>query len=167
MQLVADTLATTGLEPSLLELELTESGLLEDIQRTTATLNGLRRLGVKVSIDDFGIGYSSLAYVRNFPIDRLKIDRSFISNLTANSRDEAIVSAIGILGSSLGVKVIAEGVETQQQLECLRSHRCDEAQGYLFSRPVPADELELILHEWPTFLPSDGFQSVRGSFARS
>lgn len=165
VHLVADTLQATGLEPHLLELELTESGLLEDVQRTTATLHGLRSLGVKVSIDDFGVGYSSLAYVRNFPIDRLKIDRSFISNLTPNSRDEAIVRAIRSLGSSLSVKVIAEGVETLQQLECLRAYDCDEAQGYLFSRPVPADELEFMLHKWPTFLPSEPARSTRGSVA--
>jgi EAL domain-containing protein (putative c-di-GMP-specific phosphodiesterase class I) len=154
VQLVADTLHATGLDPDYLELELTESSLLNDIQQTTATLESLKKLGVKISVDDFGVGYSSLTYVKNFPIDRLKIDRSFISNLTTNSRDEAIVRAIGTLAANLGVKVIAEGVETQQQLECLRAQQCDEVQGYLLGRPIPPAGFEVILKEWPVFLPS-------------
>ncbi|NBJ11132.1 GGDEF/EAL domain-containing response regulator [Microvirga arsenatis] len=145
VQLVADTLAKTGLEPDQLELELTESSLLDDIGRTTETLNRLKKLGVKVSVDDFGIGYSSLTYVKNFPVDRLKIDRSFISSLTTNSRDDAIVRAISGLAGSLGVKMIAEGVETPQQLEWLKAIGCHEAQGYLFSRPVPAKDFEDLL----------------------
>lgn len=161
VHLVADTLDATGLEPDQLELELTESGLLDDVQRTTATLHGLKNLGVKVSVDDFGVGYSSLSYVKNFPIDRLKIDRSFISNLTTNSREEAIVRAIGSLAASLGVRVIAEGVETPQQLECLRAQRCDEAQGYLISRPVPAREFAALLQNWTRSLSADGARLCR------
>jgi diguanylate cyclase (GGDEF)-like protein/PAS domain S-box-containing protein len=155
VQVVADTLAATGLASELLELELTESSLLDDVQQTTSTLLRLKKLGVKVSVDDFGVGYSSLSYIKNFPIDRLKIDRSFISNLTTNSRDQAIVRAIGTLAASLGVKVIAEGVETAQQLECIRAQQCDEAQGYLFGRPMPACEFEAVAQNWARLLPAE------------
>jgi diguanylate cyclase (GGDEF)-like protein/PAS domain S-box-containing protein len=155
VQLVAHTLATTGLAPELLELELTETSLLDDVQQTVATLQGLKELGVTVSVDDFGVGYSSLSYIKNFPIDRLKIDRSFISNVTSSNRDQAIVRAIRTLAASLGVKVIAEGVETPHQLQCLRAQQCDEAQGYLFGRPMPSCEFEAAVQGWAGFLPAE------------
>ncbi len=152
VQLVRQTLGSTGLDPSRLELELTESGLLEDSERTMSILRNLRDLGVRIAIDDFGVGFSSLSYVKNFPVDTLKVDRSFISNLTADSRDEAIVKAIITLATSLGLKVIAEGVETAQQLGCLSNHPCDEVQGYLFSPPVPSAAFERLLREQSRFL---------------
>lgn len=151
VQLVSEALSATGIEPELLELELTESSLLTDIGRTKTILGGLKDLGVRVAIDDFGVGYSSLSYVKNFPVDTLKIDRSFISNLAADTRDRAIVQAIIALAASLGFKVIAEGIENAQQLTCLRNYACDEAQGYLFSRPVTCDEFETLLREQPQF----------------
>jgi len=143
--LVSETLRATGLNPNYLELELTERSLLKDTTRTKAILTELRDLGVRIAIDDFGVGFSSLSYVKNFPVDTLKIDRSFIANITSDSRDEAIVKAIVALAASLGLKVIAEGIESVQQLKCLRSHSCTEAQGYFFSRPVPAEAFEILL----------------------
>jgi diguanylate cyclase (GGDEF)-like protein/PAS domain S-box-containing protein len=152
VQLVSETLRVTGLDPKYLELELTERSLLRDTDRTKTILGSLRDLGVRIAIDDFGVGFSSLSYVKNFPVDTLKIDRSFIANLTADSRDEAIVKAIIALAAGLGLKVIAEGIETVQQLKCLYGQSCAEAQGYLFSRPVPAGSFETLLREPPRFL---------------
>ncbi|WP_428392033.1 EAL domain-containing protein [Lichenicoccus sp.] len=142
---VTDVLAQTGLDPARLELELTEGDLVEDPQAAAAVLLALRSLGVKIAIDDFGMGYSSLAYVKNFPVDRLKIDRAFVRDLGTVSPDAAIVRAIVALGHSLGMSVMAEGVETVTQLSLLMVEGCDEIQGYYFSRPVPAGELEDIL----------------------
>ena len=120
-------------------------------------LRSLKKLGVRVAIDDFGVGFSSLSYLKNFDVDTLKIDRSFISSLLAGSRDEAIVRAIISLAESLELKVVAEGVETNPQLACLLSHACDEAQGYLFSRPVPSDIFEALLKDHPRYLlPKQG-----------
>lgn len=129
----------------MLELELTESLLLKDVNETASLLNELRRMGVRLSIDDFGGGYLCLNHLKHLPIDSLKIDQSFISNLSANGDDAAIVNAIITLGHGLGMSVIAEGVETVEQLVCLQSMGCDEVQGYLFSRPVPAAEMTLLL----------------------
>jgi diguanylate cyclase (GGDEF)-like protein/PAS domain S-box-containing protein len=153
VRLVSETLRATGLDPEYLELELTESGLLTDIERTKAILGRIKDLGVRIAIDDFGVGFSSLSYVKNFPVDTLKIDRSFISSLTADSRDKAIVQTIIALGATLDLKVIAEGVESVQQLACLRDHDCDEVQGYLFSQPVPPSAFENLLRKKRLFAP--------------
>lgn len=152
VQLVEDTLRATDLHPESLELELTEGSLLKDVERTKQVLQRLKKLGVRVAIDDFGVGFSSLSYLKNFAVDTLKIDRSFISSLLAGSRDEAIVRAIISLAQSLELKVVAEGVETSSQLACLLNHDCDEAQGYLFSRPIPSDVFESLLKDNPRFL---------------
>jgi EAL domain-containing protein (putative c-di-GMP-specific phosphodiesterase class I) len=152
VQLVEDTLRVTGLNPGSLELELTEGSLLRDVERTKQVLQDLKKLGVGVAIDDFGVGFSSLSYLKNFAVDTLKIDRSFISNLLAGSRDEAIVRAIISLAQSLELRVVAEGIETNPQLSCLLHHSCDEAQGYLFSRPVPSDAFEALLKDDPRYL---------------
>jgi diguanylate cyclase (GGDEF)-like protein/PAS domain S-box-containing protein len=152
VQLVEDSLRRTSLDPSSLELELTEGSLLKDVERTKQVLRNLKRLGVRVAIDDFGVGFSSLSYLKNFAVDTLKIDRSFISSLLAGSRDEAIVKAIISLAQSLELRVVAEGVETNPQLACLLSHSCDEAQGYLFGRPVPSSVFEALLRENPRHL---------------
>jgi diguanylate cyclase (GGDEF)-like protein len=135
--LVARLLAETGIDPGLLELELTESLLMQDPEDTIRTLRQLERYGVRLSVDDFGTGYSSLAYLRRFPIDALKIDRAFLSDASSSPEDMAITLAIINLGRSLGLKVVAEGVETAAQLEFLRAHGCDEMQGFLFSEPQP------------------------------
>lgn len=130
-----------------LELELTESLLMKNVDGTMVTLNKLHEMGVRLSIDDFGTGYSSLSYLKKFPIHSLKIDQSFVRDISTSKDDAAIVSAIVAMGHSLGLKVIAEGVETRAQLNYLRKIKCDEMQGYLFSRPVPSHEMSRLLHD--------------------
>lgn len=142
---VAEALQRHGVPPELLELELTESILIVDIDETLRRLDALSRIGVSMSIDDFGTGYSSFAYLKRFPIKRLKIDRSFIIDLPGNAEDEAIIRAIVQLGKALDIAVICEGVETEQQSDLLRRHGCDEAQGYYFSPPVPAERFAELL----------------------
>ncbi len=145
LDLVTETLAMTGLDATLLELELTEGDLVEDLDAAAGMLASLRQLGVAIAIDDFGMGYSSLNYVKSFPVDRLKIDQSFVRDLETESQDATIVHAIITLGHSLGLSIVAEGVETVGQLTMLMSDGCDEIQGYYFSEPLPRGELEEIL----------------------
>lgn len=134
-------LKETGLPPGLLELEITESAMMENLEKAVATLQGLAALGVNVAIDDFGTGYSSLGYLKRFPIGALKIDQSFVRHIPSNIDDTAIAMSIISLGKTLSLKVVAEGVETQEQLTVLRNYQCDEAQGYLFSQPVDAERM--------------------------
>ncbi len=145
VETIERTLAETGLEPKYLEIEVTESLVMENAEDFVARLNALKALGVEISVDDFGTGYSSLNYLKRFPVDRLKIDQSFVRDITADRDDATIVKAIVRLGHSLGLRVTAEGVETGEQLEFLRACRCDQAQGFFFSRPLPANELEPLL----------------------
>jgi diguanylate cyclase (GGDEF)-like protein/PAS domain S-box-containing protein len=145
-QVVFATLASAGLPAARLELEITESILLADSETNLATLRSLRALGVGISMDDFGTGYSSLGYLRSFPFDKIKIDRSFISELGESGDCLAIIQAIINLGSNLGIPTLAEGVETKKQLEWLRQTGCTEIQGYLFSWPVPASEIAGLLN---------------------
>jgi EAL domain-containing protein (putative c-di-GMP-specific phosphodiesterase class I) len=142
---VLAVLADSGLAPELLCVEITESALVEDSAATLGTLNRLKELGVTLALDDFGTGYSSLTYVRRFPIDTLKIDRSFIDGIVGSSEDEAIVTAVLSMGRALGVHVVAEGVETEAQADRLRVLGCKLAQGYLFSRPVTPDAVRELL----------------------
>lgn len=135
----------SGLDPTFLELELTEGVLMKHAESAASILKALRAKGVQVAVDDFGTGYSSLSYLRRFPIDALKIDRSFISQITAVGDDTRIVTAVISMARSLNLRVVAEGVETPEQLDYLRSHECDEAQGYYFSRPVPAHAVAELL----------------------
>lgn len=149
VSLVRQVLEETGLAPQWLELELTESQLLDSVEHIIATFQQLRDLGVKLAIDDFGTGYSSLSYLRRFPVDYVKIDRAFISGLGDGTEDAAIIQAIISMAHSLGLKVVAEGVENQSQLEFLRSHGCDEVQGYLISRPIEATAMAgILLHSF-------------------
>lgn len=134
-------LARTGIPPASLELEITEGAVMEHTEAAIELLHALRALGLKLSIDDFGTGYSSLAYLKRFPIDKLKVDRSFVSQLRPHSQDAAIVQAVIGLGHTLGIKVIAEGVETVQQREWLKRLSCDEIQGYFYSRPLAEPQL--------------------------
>jgi diguanylate cyclase (GGDEF)-like protein len=138
--LVAKILADTGLEPWRLDLELTESTVMEDTESVVGDLEQLHQLGVSISIDDFGTGYSSLTYVKNFPVNRLKIDQCFIRGLPTDPSDAAIVRAIVSLGHSLELGVVAEGVESAEQLAQLKTEGCDEVQGYYFGKPMPAAE---------------------------
>jgi diguanylate cyclase len=133
-------LAETGQDPRFLEFELTESVLMKRAESAASVLQKLRARGIRVAVDDFGTGYSSLSYLRKFPIDALKIDQSFVRQITTTPDDTAIVAAVIAMGRSLKLRVIAEGVETREELEFLQALQCDEAQGYYFSRPVVADE---------------------------
>jgi diguanylate cyclase (GGDEF)-like protein len=145
VSLVRQMLEDTGLAPNLLELELTESQLLDSVEHIISTFQQLHALGVKLAIDDFGTGYSSLSYLKRLPVDYLKIDQAFIRGLHRGSQDAAITQAIITLSKSLGMKVVAEGVETAEQLAFLREHGCDEVQGYLISRPLPEQEFRQML----------------------
>jgi diguanylate cyclase (GGDEF)-like protein len=142
---VRRALESSGLDPRHLELELTESMFIENTARSIEIMQALKALGVSLSIDDFGSGYSSLAYLKQFPVDYLKIDRSFIRDLATNSKDAAITAAISALAHSLNLRLVAEGVENQAQVDYLESLGCHELQGFLFGRPVSAQELETSL----------------------
>ncbi|MCX7139838.1 MAG: EAL domain-containing protein [Proteobacteria bacterium] len=152
-QLVETILAETGLSPNLLELEVTESVIMHDAQQVIASLEAFREMGVRLSVDDFGTGYSSLSYLKRFPVDRLKIDQSFVRDLSTDADDVAIAQAIITLGHTLNLLVIAEGVETPEQLAFLRKYQCDEMQGYLFGKPMPAEEFGKLLESGRTLAP--------------
>jgi diguanylate cyclase (GGDEF)-like protein/PAS domain S-box-containing protein len=149
---VRTVLRETGLEPRYLELELTETFLMQDSNSTAIVLETLKDMGVQLALDDFGTGYSSLSYMKRFPIDTLKIDRSFVRNLTTDADDASIVSAVINMGSSLNMLVVAEGVETREQLALLREQECPEAQGYYFSHPVVADSIPILLERGRSLL---------------
>jgi EAL domain-containing protein (putative c-di-GMP-specific phosphodiesterase class I) len=142
---VAGALERSGLPPHLLELELTESTLLQDVDNNLETVRQLKALGVRLSIDDFGTGYSSLSYLKRFAVDRLKIDRSFVRDVNTDADSAAIVRAVIQLARSLRLGIVAEGVETEAQLTFLQEEGCQEVQGYWFSRPLPAAELRTFL----------------------
>jgi EAL domain-containing protein (putative c-di-GMP-specific phosphodiesterase class I) len=129
----------------MLELELTESLMMTGAEQNIALLEDLRGMGLKLSIDDFGTGYSSLAYLKRFPIDKVKIDQAFVRDVAKDRDDEAIIEAIIALAHALNLTTIAEGVETEEQLEFLKKHGCDEIQGYLFCRPQAAEAIEKLL----------------------
>jgi diguanylate cyclase (GGDEF)-like protein/PAS domain S-box-containing protein len=145
LSIVMDTLKQSGLSPKRLELEITETLLLEKSSQVLASLHALRALGVRVSMDDFGTGYSSLSYLRSFPFDKIKVDQSFVRDLDANRDAQAIIRSIASLGMGLGVTITAEGVETEAELSCLRAEGCHEGQGFLFSRARPNAEVLLLL----------------------
>lgn len=145
---VVSALAASGLDPDRLELEITESVMLEKSAVNIETLQSLRELGVRIAMDDFGTGYSSLSYLRSFPFDKIKIDQSFIRDLGKDRESRAIVDAITSLGSSFGITITAEGVETQEQFEQLSSNGCMEVQGRLFSMPVPATEVAQLFRDF-------------------
>jgi EAL domain-containing protein (putative c-di-GMP-specific phosphodiesterase class I) len=138
-------LRDTALDPRFLELELTESVLMKHAESTESILKTLRSRGVQIAVDDFGTGYSSLSYLRKFPIDALKIDQSFVRQITTAPAETTIVTAMISMGRSLKLRVVAEGVETQAEMAFLQAHQCDEAQGYYFSRPVPAHQFAGLL----------------------
>jgi EAL domain-containing protein (putative c-di-GMP-specific phosphodiesterase class I) len=142
---IAAALRDSGLDPALLEVELTESMLMQGVDETLATLSKLKDMGVRLAIDDFGTGYSSLSYLKRFPLDALKIDRSFVKDLPRDAEDAAITKAIIAMAHSLKLEVVAEGVESAEQLAFLQQHGCDLVQGFLFSRPVSAADLSALL----------------------
>ncbi len=137
-------LLDTNFPAERLEIEITESFLLIDHQLAVDTLNQIRELGIEISLDDFGTGYSSLSYLKGLPISKLKIDRSFICDVPDENDSNAIVQAIIVMGETLSLKIVAEGVENGDQVEYLRSHGCEYGQGYVFSKPVTADQLALL-----------------------
>jgi EAL domain-containing protein (putative c-di-GMP-specific phosphodiesterase class I) len=138
-------LSDSGLAPECLEIEVTESLMMADVEVALDTMHALKSMGIGLSIDDFGTGYSSLSYLKRFPVDVLKIDRSFVHDLAAGEEDAAMVDAIISLARGLHMRVIAEGVETPAQLAYLREQGCDEVQGFLYSRALPVPEVEQIL----------------------
>jgi EAL domain-containing protein (putative c-di-GMP-specific phosphodiesterase class I) len=142
---VRKALGDPGNDGGGVDLEITESLLMTDVDESIRKLRTLRDMGLRIALDDFGTGYSSLAYLSKLPLDTLKIDRGFVHDMTANADNTSIISTIISLAQGLRLKVVAEGVETEQQAQLLRLLRCDEAQGYLFSRPVSADEIYPLL----------------------
>ena len=152
--LIADTLRATGLDAACLELELTESLVMDEVERAIATMGEIKAMGVQLAIDDFGTGYSSLAYLKRFPVDVLKIDQSFVRDIETDAGSAAMVGAIVSLAHDLGMRVIAEGVETAPQRDFLHARGCDEVQGYLISRPLPAAEFERMLEGRRAPLPA-------------
>lgn len=144
-EIVKNILDESGLEPRYLELEFTESAIMQNVKKTIEIMKQFKEIGLHLSIDDFGTGYSSLSYLKQFPVDKLKIDQSFVNNIAHDPNDAAIVQAIIALARTLGMTTIAEGVETEAQLGYLRSVHCKEMQGYLYSRPLPAAEFSALL----------------------
>jgi EAL domain-containing protein (putative c-di-GMP-specific phosphodiesterase class I) len=147
IELIARVLQATGVKPHHLELELTESIIMQNADFTTNVLMQLQAMGVKVAIDDFGTGYSSLSYLKHFPVNTLKIDRCFIQDVTSDRHDATITLAIIDLAHSLALEVVAEGVETAEQIQFLKEHGCDHMQGYFFSPALPATEFEKMLSD--------------------
>lgn len=143
--IIRDIIELTGIDPAYLNIEITESVIMRNVDSAVRALFDIKDMGVRVSIDDFGTGYSSLSYLKRFPIDAVKIDRSFIKDITENPDDSAIASAVLGMSHAMNLTVVAEGVETQEQLEHLAALGCDEMQGYLISKPVPAEEFEKYL----------------------
>jgi EAL domain-containing protein (putative c-di-GMP-specific phosphodiesterase class I) len=142
---VRAALDETGMPPELLELEVTESSVMHNIERAVQVLTALKAMGVRLAIDDFGTGYSSLSQLKRFPIDTLKVDRSFIREIPDDPEDRAIAEAIIAMGRTLSLTVVAEGVETHEQQEFLRRHGCDQMQGFYFSKPIAAEEFAELL----------------------
>lgn len=164
---VSAALAESGLPAANLELEITESMVMSDAEDAIETLRRLKAMGLSLSMDDFGTGYSSLSYLKRFPLDALKIDQGFVRDLTTDAEDRSIVAAIISLARSLGLRVVAEGVETGDHLDHLATEGCDFVQGYLISRPLPGDQAAAFLHHnangWqPVPLPHDagGFREA-------
>lgn len=146
---IATVLKDTGMAPSLLEIEITEGMLVHNPERAIQLLTAMKKMGIRLAIDDFGTGYSSLSRIKNFPIDTLKVDRSFILDIATNSEDQAIARAIIAMGKTLSLTIVVEGVETIEQENFLREHACDEMQGYYFSKPVTAEEFTTLLSAHP------------------
>ena len=148
VSIVADALERSGLDPGALTLEITETTLMSNAEETAARLAQAKQLGVRVAIDDFGTGYSSLAYLQRFPVDALKIDRSFISRMGQDPEGETLIRTLVQLGKSLSIETLAEGIEQSSELSLLREEHCDTGQGFLFARPLDVDACEPFLQEW-------------------
>jgi EAL domain-containing protein (putative c-di-GMP-specific phosphodiesterase class I) len=143
---IAAILAETGMDARLLELEIAESLLIRDVEKTIRILTALKSMGIRLAVDDFGAGYSSLATLQQFPLDTIKIDSSFIRDIASVVAESKLTDAVIAMGRSLSLTVVAQGVETRHQAEFLREHACDELQGFYFNRPLPADQFGQLLH---------------------
>ena len=148
LESLADILEETQMRPGELELELTERGVMQHDQKTLDVLREVQRMGVRLAVDDFGTGHTTFHYLKHFPLDTLKIDKSFTQGIASDTKDAAITQALLVMAHRLHLNVVAEGVETEAQMSFLGNHRCDEVQGYLFSRPLPADELLHVLEQY-------------------
>ena len=146
---MSEILQETGLDAARLELEITESGIIADQQHALHIIRQLKKLGVKIAMDDYGTGYSSLSTLQNFPFDKIKIDRAFIDGVTSNRQSAAIVRSTIILAQSLDIPVLAEGVENEEHMDFLRSEGCLQVQGYLFGRPMPLSEIDHVVNAVP------------------
>jgi len=152
LQDIDEALAASGMSPVLLQLEVTESMVMRNVSRAVKVLDAIQNRGIRLAIDDFGTGYSSMSLMKQFPIDTIKIDRSFVRDLPDDSEDKAITQAIISMGKALGMTIVAEGVETAEQEAFLRDHACDEMQGFLFSKPVPSQQLAELLRSAPLLI---------------
>jgi EAL domain-containing protein (putative c-di-GMP-specific phosphodiesterase class I) len=157
------SLRESGMPARLLQLEVTESMVMQNVDRAVRVLDAIQSRGVRLAIDDFGTGYSSMSLMKQFPIDTIKIDRSFVRELEANGEDRAIANAIISMGKALGLTVVAEGVETRGQDEFLSASMCDELQGYLFSKPVAPDAIKAMFMQSPPLQPELDFVPVRSA----
>jgi EAL domain-containing protein (putative c-di-GMP-specific phosphodiesterase class I) len=152
---VKHSLHQSGLDPNNLTIEVTETTLMRNVEETAARLNEIKNLGVRIAIDDFGTGYSSLAHLQKFPVDALKIDRSFISGLADNREGQTLIHTLVQLGKDLSIETLAEGIEQQQELSLLRNENCDSGQGFLFARPLDKGSTQAFLQQWtPTDAPA-------------
>ncbi len=163
---IDDALAASGMSPVLLQLEVTESMVMRNVSRAIKVLNAIQSRGIRLAIDDFGTGYSSMSLMKQFPIDTIKIDRSFVRDRPRDSEDQAIAQAIISMGKALGMTVVAEGVETAEQQAFLRNHACDEMQGYLFSKPLTPPQMARLLRS-PPVLASPPLQPETAKPARA
>ena len=163
VQSVRESLSKSGLDPDRLELEITESLLMQEPKHSLATMNDLRQTGVRMALDDFGTGYSALSYLLKFPLTRIKIDRAFVQDIDRNPRARAIVRAIVSMGQSLGLSITVEGIETEAQLQAVHIEGCREIQGYLFCKPLPATELLAFIHQLPSDPVWDSLESFLGA----
>jgi EAL domain-containing protein (putative c-di-GMP-specific phosphodiesterase class I) len=167
---IDDALAGSGLASEHLQIEITESMVMHNVVKASATLSEIRKRGITIAIDDFGTGYSSMSLMKKFPIDTIKIDRSFVRDIPHDEEDKAITKAIIGMGKALGLKLVAEGVETAAQERFLMAHGCDEIQGYLLSKPVPPEALAELFVDWMADAPSlepDLEPSKRSLFLRA
>ena len=167
IEMVGRILTETGCDARWLEFELTESVIMENAEETTRVLNQLKEIGITLSVDDFGTGYSSMAYLKRFPLDVVKIDQSFVKDITTDANDATIVKAIIALAHGLNLTSIAEGVETEQQLDFLRRHGCDQVQGYLINRPMPVEQMEQLLRAEQTSDEKRSLEVLQPEFKRA
>ena len=164
---VQEALSSSGLDAGALTLEITETTLMRNVEETAGRLAAIKELGVRIAIDDFGTGYSSLAHLQQFPVDALKIDRSFISRLTDNPEGETLIHTLVQLGKALSIETLAEGIEQQQELSLLQAEQCDSGQGFLFARPLEPSAAETFLQRWATSATPDLAHTSRGSGRRT